>query len=144
MDARPPLRRSRSDHESRGSTTARRVLVRKRRLSPQGAGSGSSSTWSLLVSDHEVAGQFAHVLDLCQITQIHPPGARRRGEAEAGRRNFAAGFPIVDLNAVLRTASHDFGRDVIPARIGTVALRNPDLPVDILFPERKVVAFRTT
>ena len=50
----------------------------------------------------------------------------------------------MDLNAVLRTAGDNLGRNVIPARIGARTLRDPDLPIDILLAEREVVAFRAT
>jgi hypothetical protein len=97
-------------------------------------------------SDHllpPIRKLHAEILYRLQVLHIHLPGARRRTEGKAVRRDFVAGLPVSDLDAVLGLPGHKLGRKGIPARIGMRSLGDPDLPVHILLAECEVIALGT-
>jgi hypothetical protein len=70
-------------------------------------------------------------------------GAGRDVQFEAMRGNLGAGFPSPNIEGVLRPPSNLLGRDDIAARIRAGSLSDPDLPIDLLRPESKMISFDT-
>src|SRR6516165_12162078 len=60
---------------------------------------------------------------------------------ETIRRGFRARFPSPSIEGVLRPPCNLFAGDDVAARIGAGSLRDPDLPIDLLRPKSKVIAF---
>src|SRR5215469_4164282 len=58
--------------------------------------------------------------------------------------DLGARFPPPNIEGVLRLPCNLLARDDITARIRASPLSNPDLPIDLLRPESKVVAFDAT
>ena len=89
---------------------------------------------------HKNAWQFIHV---GKLTRLQFPSARRRPEGKIVRRDLSSGFPIPNVDGVLRPPGDLLGGYDIAARVRLVSLGDPNLPVDLLCPEAKMIALHT-
>src|SRR5579862_6036352 len=78
---------------------------------------------------------------IVQVLELHLLEFSRRLEAETICRHFASGLPVADIDRVLRPAV-DFGApDHVAAGIGTSAMGDPDLDIDVGHAKGEVIAF---
>src|SRR5262245_37842661 len=97
-----------------------------------------ASAWlvSLLGLGYKLAWQL---IDVKRISRLQLLRAGGRGEFEVIRRHLGAGLPCSDIERVLGKTLNLFCCDDIAAGIRAVALRNPDLPIDLFGAEGKVI-----
>src|SRR6516162_4510330 len=82
-----------------------------------------------------------YVIELGHLVWRQFLSTRRNLQFETIGGNFGARLPGPNIEGVLRPACNLLARDDIAARIRASPLSNPDLPIDLLCPESKVVAF---
>src|SRR5262245_31533674 len=97
-----------------------------------------SSTRSLDTSDDKIRWQF---IEFGEILHVDLLGIRRIREAIIAGGDLGAALPIPDLDTVLRRLVNMLGGNDIAAGIGTITLRDPHLPIDVLGAKREMIAF---
>src|SRR5215813_14447027 len=82
-----------------------------------------------------------YVIELGDLVRRQFLGIGGDRQFETIGSDLGAGFPSPNIEGVLRPPGNLLARDDIAARIRASPLSNPDLPIDLLCPESKVVAF---
>src|SRR5215813_3609547 len=82
-----------------------------------------------------------YVIELGDLVRRQFLGIGGDRQFETIGSDLGARFPRPNIEGVLRLPCNLLARDDIAARIRVGSLRDPDLPIDLVRPESKVVAF---
>ena len=81
------------------------------------------------------------VIHIAKIFQVNLLGIRLILEVKILRCDLISSLPVSELNTVLRSIGYALGGNDISARIGTLTVGDPDLPIDFLGSKSEVIAF---